>query len=242
MGEGVMESSFALVFCFFHQHTYPTSFPAPSSAHPHKLLLLLLSNQSSSSTAANACKLAPDSAPPGLKIATFAGGCFWGLELAYQREPGVTNTSVGYTQGQDPAPTYEKVCNGSTGHAEAVQVYFDPKETSYARLLDLFFERVDPTTANRQGNDVGTQYRSGIYYHDAEQKELAERAIADVNVKLSSNVFRRVLGTKVETELLPATDYFLAEDYHQQYLSKGGRFGSGQSAAKGCTDKIRCYG
>ena len=149
---------------------------------------------------------------------------------------------MGYTQGQDPAPTYEKVCNGSTGHAEAVQVYFDPKETSYARLLDLFFERVDPTTANRQGNDVGTQYRSGIYYHDAEQKELAERAIADVNVKLSSNVFRRVLGTKVETELLPATDYFLAEDYHQQYLSKGGRFGSGQSAAKGCTDKIRCYG
>ncbi len=149
---------------------------------------------------------------------------------------------MGYTQGRDPAPTYEKVCNGSTGHAEAVQIYFDPKETSFERLLGLFFERVDPTTANRQGNDVGSQYRSGIYYHDGEQKQLAEKAIADVNAKLASNVFRRVLGTKVETELLPATDYYLAEEYHQQYLSKGGRFGTGQSATKGCKDQIRCYG
>lgn len=175
-------------------------------------------------------------------MATFAGGCFWGLELAYQREAGVTNTSVGYTQGKDPAPTYEKVCSGSTGHAEAVQVYYDPKETTYERLLDLFFERVDPTTANRQGNDVGTQYRSGIYYHDQEQKAAAEKAIAEVNAKLASNVFRRVLGSKVVSELLPAGDYYLAEEYHQQYLSKGGRLGRGQSAAKGCKDPIRCYG
>lgn len=175
-------------------------------------------------------------------MATFAGGCFWGLELAFQREPGVTNTSVGYTQGKDPAPTYEKVCNGSTGHAEAVQLYYDPKETSYERLLALFFERVDSTTANRQGNDVGTQYRSGIYYHDQEQKEAAEKATAEVNAKLASSVFRRVLGTKVVSELLPAVDYYLAEEYHQQYLSKGGRFGTGQSAAKGCKDTIRCYG
>ena len=224
-------------FFFFSRHLrFPHSPLLPPPPHEQK------QSPSSSSTAANACKLAPSTAPPGLQIATFAGGCFWGLELAYQREPGVTATSVGYTQGKDPAPTYEKVCNGSTGHAEAVQVYYDPKETSYERLLTLFFERVDPTTANRQGNDVGTQYRSGIYYHDDEQKKLAEKAIADVNAKLASNVFRRVLGTKVESELLPATDYFLAEDYHQQYLSKGGRFGTGQSAAKGCKDQIRCYG
>lgn len=200
------------------------------------------SSSSSSSTAANACKLAPETAPPGQKIATFAGGCFWGLELAYQREPGVTATSVGYTGGKDPSPTYESVCRGVTGHAEAVQVYYDPAETTYERLLALFFERVDPTTLNRQGNDVGTQYRSAIYYHDDEQKALAEKAIAEVDAKLASNVFRRVLGTKVVSELVAAGPYYLAEDYHQQYLSKGGRFGSGQSAAKGCKDPIRCYG
>ena len=125
--------------------------------------------------AAAACPRAPDTAPPGLAIATFAGGCFWGLELAYQRAPGVVKTSVGYTAGADPAPTYETVCSGGTGHTEAVQVYYDPAETTYADLLAVFFDRVDPTTLNRQGNDVGTQYRSGIYYHDEDQKKEAEK-------------------------------------------------------------------
>ena len=125
--------------------------------------------------AAAACARAPDAPPPGLKAATFAGGCFWGLELAYQRVPGVTATSVGYTGGPDPAPTYETVCAGVTGHAEAVQVYYDPAVATYADLLAVFFDKVDPTTPNRQGNDVGTQYRSAIYYHDDEQKAEAEK-------------------------------------------------------------------
>ena len=125
--------------------------------------------------AAAACARAPDAPPPGLKAATFAGGCFWGLELAYQRVSGVTATSVGYTGGPDPAPTYETVCAGVTGHAEAVQVYYDPAVASYADLLAVFFDKVDPTTPNRQGNDVGTQYRSAIYYHDDEQKAEAEK-------------------------------------------------------------------
>jgi hypothetical protein len=101
-------------------------------------------------TAKRGCPLAPKEAPPGLKLATFAGGCFWGLELAYQRVPGVVKTSVGYAGGQDPAPTYDSVCMGVTGHTESIQVTFDPKEVAYETLLDVFFDRVDPTTLNRQ--------------------------------------------------------------------------------------------
>lgn len=188
-------------------------------------------------------KLAPATAPEGQDIATFAGGCFWGIELAYQRVPGVTHTSVGYTQGETPNPTYQEVCSGRTGHTEAIQVYYDPKEVSYGKLLDVFFERTDPTTLNRQGNDAGTQYRSGIYYHSPEQKAEAERVMAEVQAKLDAGAWpKRVAGKKVMVELKPAGDYYLAEDYHQQYLSKGGRMGSAQSAAKGCTDPIRCYG
>lgn len=184
-----------------------------------------------------ACELAPKEAPNGQDIATFAGGCFWGLELAYQRLPGVTHTSVGYTAGQDTEPNYQKVCSGRTGHAEAVQVYFDPQQISYEDLLNEFFQKVDPTTLNRQGNDSGTQYRSGIYYHNDAQKQAAEKAIQEVNEKLKGSLFRRVLGTKVVTEVQPAGDYYLAENYHQQYLQKGG-----QDASKGATDRIRCYG
>ena len=127
-----------------------------------------------SNMAAAACARAPDTPPPGQAMATFAGGCFWGLELAFQRVPGVTTTSVGYTGGPDPAPTYETVCSGTTGHTEAVQVYYDPSACDFTDLLAVFFAKVDPTTLNRQGNDVGTQYRSGIYYHDEEQKAAAE--------------------------------------------------------------------
>jgi peptide-methionine (S)-S-oxide reductase len=184
-----------------------------------------------------ACELAPKEAPKGQDIATFAGGCFWGLELAYQRLPGVTHTSVGYTAGHDMEVNYQKVCSGKTGHAEAVQVYFDPQQISYEDLLNEFFQRVDPTTLNRQGNDMGTQYRSAIYYHNDAQKQAAEKAIQEVNEKLKSNLFRRVLGTKVVSELQPAGDYYLAENYHQHYLQKGG-----QDASKGASDRIRCYG
>lgn len=140
---------------------------------------------------------------------------------------------AGYTGGKNPDPTYESVCSGHSGHAEAIQVYYDPKETSYDALLDVFFGRVDPTTLNRQGNDVGTQYRSAIWYHTAEQKALAEQKIRAV---------QDWLGKKVVTTVEPAQDYFLAEDYHQKYLERGGRNGNAQSGKKGCMDPIRCYG
>eukprot|EP00887_Chlorella_sp_A99_P000113 scaffold16.g113.t1 len=195
------------------------------------------------------CELAPATPPEGLDIATVAGGCFWGLELAYQRVPGVASTSVGYTGGRTTNPTYEEVCSGSTGHAEAVQVYYDPAECKYEALLDCFFQHVDPTALNRQGNDVGTQYRSVIYYHNEAQKDAAEKAVAEVNEQLAKGTFR-IRGKQasdtatpvVETTIEPATDYYLAEKYHQQYLARGGRFGRPQDASKGATEKIRCYG
>ncbi|GAB4816032.1 hypothetical protein N2152v2_003078 [Parachlorella kessleri] len=193
-------------------------------------------------SAKQGCELAPATPPKGQEIATVAGGCFWGLELAYQRVPGVTHTSVGYTGGHVPNPTYQAVCSGSTGHAEAVQVYYNPDEVTYEQLLKEFFQRVDPTTLNRQGNDAGTQYRSVIYYHNEAQKAAAEKAIEEVNKQLAAGAFRRVVGNKVVTSVEPATDYYIAEDYHQQYLSNGGRAGRAQSAAKGCNDPIRCYG
>ncbi|MEW5304744.1 MAG: hypothetical protein WDW38_009698 [Sanguina aurantia] len=188
------------------------------------------------------CEIAPKQAPNGYKLATVAGGCFWGLELAYQRVPGVISTSVGYTAGADKAPNYDSVCSGRTGHAEAVQSVYDPKEVSYEQLLDVFFEKVDPTTLNQQGNDRGTQYRSGIWYHDEEQKQIATKKVEEMNAKIAAGTSRRYQGSKVVFPVEPAVDYFVAEDYHQQYLSKGGRGGNAQSAAKGNTDKIRCYG
>lgn len=188
------------------------------------------------------CELAPKEAPEGYKLATFAGGCFWGLELALQRVPGVVKTSVGYTQGKAANPTYDEVCMGFTGHTEAVQVTYNPQETDFRQLLDVFFDRTDPTTLNRQGNDRGTQYRSGVYWHDEEQRAAAEQKFAEVNEQLKQGLAGKWLGQKVVVELKPAGDYYLAEAYHQQYLERGGRFNSPQSAAKGCTDKIRCYG
>eukprot|EP01023_Acetabularia_acetabulum_P039909 TRINITY_DN3853_c0_g1_i2.p1 TRINITY_DN3853_c0_g1~~TRINITY_DN3853_c0_g1_i2.p1 ORF type:complete len:254 (-),score=25.54 TRINITY_DN3853_c0_g1_i2:121-882(-) len=189
-----------------------------------------------------ATDLAPSVPPDGLKYATFAGGCFWGIELAYQRVSGVMQTYVGYTQGQTPNPSYEQVCSGATGHTEAVQVVYNPSEVGYDKLLETFFGFSDPTTLNRQGGDVGTQYRSGIYYHDEEQKQLAEQYIAEFDEQLKQGNIKKWAGTKVVAELKPASDFFMAEKYHQQYLSRGGRFGLGQSAEKGCTDSIRCYG
>lgn len=169
----------------------------------------------------------------GYSIATFAGGCFWGLELAYQRVPGVVATAVGYCQGQVEQPTYGAVCSGSTGHTEAVQVYYDPKECPYENLLDTFFDRVNPTTVNGQGNDFGTQYRTGVYVHSEEQMKLAKSRFEAEAPKFSK---------KIASELENVEVFWPAEDYHQQYLEKGGRMGMGQSAEKGCKDTIRCYG
>lgn len=194
------------------------------------------SANSSVSAVSTEADLGPDTDVPdaGLQFATFGAGCFWGIELAYQRVPGVLKTEVGYTQGHMPNPTYEMVCSGRTGHTEAVRVQYDPTAVSYSQLLDLLWSRIDPTAVNRQGGDVGTQYRAGIYYYTPEQKEDAEKSMATLQEKLGSR--------KIATELKPAQKFYAAEKYHQQYLSKGGRFGSGQSAAKGCNDPIRCYG
>jgi peptide-methionine (S)-S-oxide reductase len=163
-----------------------------------------------------------------LTQATFAAGCFWGLELAFQRVSGVAYTAVGYTHGQQDDPSYEDVCSGETGHAEAVTLLYNPAEVSYEELLNVFWSRHDPTQLNGQGNDIGTQYRGGIYYHTEEQKAAAV---------LSMAALQDTLGKPLATELLPSTKFWLSEDYHQQYLEKGG-----QSAKKTAVEKIRCYG
>ncbi|KAH8492686.1 hypothetical protein Peur_072709 [Populus x canadensis] len=170
---------------------------------------------------------------PGQQFAQFGAGCFWGVELAFQRVPGVTKTEVGYTQGLSHNPSYEDVCTGTTKHSEVVRVQYDPKEGSFETLLDAFWARHDPTTLNRQGNDVGTQYRSGIYYYTPEQEKAAKESM-EQQQKLSNR--------KIVTEILPAKKFYRAEEYHQQYLAKGGRFGFKQSSEKGCNDPIRCYG
>jgi len=170
---------------------------------------------------------------PNLRIATFAGGCFWGMELAYQRVPGVVYTAVGYSQGVEEEPNYDQVCSGATGHTEAVVVYYDPQKCSYEQLLDAFFGRVNPTTKNGQGKDYGRQYRTGVYTHSEEQLKSAQKRFEEEQKKYSR---------PIQTELRPAKSFWPAEDYHQQYLEKGGRFGRAQDATKGSTEEIRCYG
>ncbi|KAJ9164005.1 hypothetical protein P3X46_023623 [Hevea brasiliensis] len=169
----------------------------------------------------------------GQQFVQFGAGCFWGVELAFQRVPGVTKTEVGYSQGLLHNPTYEDVCTGTTNHNEVVRVQYDPKECSYETLLNVFWARHDPTTMNRQGNDVGTQYRSGIYYYTQDQEKAARETLEQQ---------QKLLNRKIVTEILPAKKFYRAEEYHQQYLAKGGRFGFKQSAEKSCNDPIRCYG
>jgi peptide-methionine (S)-S-oxide reductase len=153
--------------------------------------------------------------PEGLETAYFAMGCFWGVERIFWQLPGVYVTAAGYQEGVTPNPTYEEVCSGMTGHAEAVLVVFDPKVVSYADLLKVFWENHDPTQGMRQGNDVGTQYRSGIYVANDAQAAEAEA---------SKEAYQAALGRegfgKVSTEIAPAGPFYFAEDYHQQYLAK----------------------
>jgi peptide-methionine (S)-S-oxide reductase len=160
----------------------------------------------------------------GLETAQFALGCFWGAERKFWQTPGVVSTAVGYSAGLTPNPTYREVCSGRTGHAEVVQVAYDPKLVSYDQLLKLFFESHDPTQGMRQGNDVGTQYRSGIYYRDEAQRRAAEAARDEYQRRLTAAGF----GT-ITTEIAPAGEFYYAEDYHQQYLEKnpGGYCGLG---------------
>lgn len=148
-----------------------------------------------------------------MEKATFGAGCFWGVEAAFRRIKGVKKTAVGYAGGATRNPTYEDVCTDTTGHAEVVQVEYDPKEVAYETLLDVFWQAHDPTQFNRQGPDVGTQYRSAIFYHGPEQ-EAAARASKERLEK--SGRFKR----PVATEIQPAPEFWRAEDYHQQYLEK----------------------
>ncbi len=145
--------------------------------------------------------------------ATFAMGCFWGVQALFKAVPGVTKTTVGYTGGKIPSPTYERVCAGSTGHAEAMEMEFDQSIVSYEKLLDLFWEHHDPTTYHRQGPDVGEQYRSAIFYHSEEQKKLAEES----KERLDRN---HRYTNPIVTEIVPAHEFWPAEEYHQNYAEK----------------------
>ncbi|TFG09115.1 MAG: peptide-methionine (S)-S-oxide reductase [Promethearchaeota archaeon] len=147
------------------------------------------------------------------KKATFAAGCFWGVEASFRKVKGVISTRVGYTGGHFENPTYEDVCSHKTGHAEAVEVTYDPSIVSYEKLLDVFWSIHDPTTLNRQGWDVGAQYRSAIFYHDEEQKKIALKSKEDLE---KSGKFKRT----IVTEITPLTEFYQAEDYHQQYHEK----------------------
>jgi len=153
--------------------------------------------------------------PAGLQKAVFGMGCFWGAEKKFWQLSGVYTTAAGYAAGFTPNPTYREVCSGQTGQNEVVLVVFDPSKVSYESLLRTFWENHDPTQGMRQGNDVGTQYRSGIYYFDEAQREAAERTRDAYQEQLSKRGFGRIT-----TEILPAPEFYYAEDYHQQYLSK----------------------
>lgn len=146
---------------------------------------------------------------------SFAAGCFWGVEAAFRQLEGVTATAVGYEGGSLARPTYQDVCGGRTGHAETVEVDYDPSRVSYDQLLDVFWENHDPTTLNRQGPDVGEQYRSAIFFHDPEQEAAARASVAKLE---KSGRYRR----PIVTQILPAETFWRAEDYHQQYLEKRG--------------------
>ena len=153
--------------------------------------------------------------PDGLEQAVFGMGCFWGAERKFWKLKGVYSTAVGYAAGFTPNATYREVCSGGTGHAEVVLVVYDPKQISYNDLLKVFWENHDPTQGMRQGNDMGTQYRSGIYYYGDAQREAAERSREAFQKKLTDAGYDRIT-----TEVIPAPEFYYAEDYHQQYLSK----------------------
>lgn len=150
------------------------------------------------------------------KVATFGGGCFWGVEERFRKVPGVTATTVGYMGGTKEHPTYEEVCGGDTGHTEVVEVTYDPKQVSYDQLLNIFFSVHDPTQVDRQGPDIGRQYRSVVFYHTDEQRVQAEEAIRALE---ENGQYKSPIATVIE----PAGMFWRAEDYHQQYLAKLGK-------------------
>ena len=146
------------------------------------------------------------------EIATLAGGCFWCMEAVYDDLKGVISVESGYSNGRTPNPTYKQVCNGGTGYAEVIRVTFDPSLITFKDILNVFFAVHDPTTLNRQGNDVGEQYRSGIYYHSPEQKETAEALIKELNAQ-------KIWNSSIVTEVKEVSNFYVAEDYHQEYFA-----------------------
>lgn len=175
--------------------------------------------------------------PPGLEMAMFGMGCFWGAERRFWQQEGVFSTSVGYAAGITPNPTYEEVCSGLTGHNEVVRVVYDPKIISYEQLLKVFWESHDPTQGMRQGNDVGTQYRSGIYTYSDQQRQLAET----VRDAYQPSLKQAGYGT-ITTEILEAPEFYYAESYHQQYLAKNpnGYCGLGGTKVKLPGSSVSC--
>jgi len=155
-----------------------------------------------------------------LEIATFAAGCFWGVEAVFAQVDGVVSTTVGYTGGDVERPSYEQVCTGLTGHAEAIRIEYDPDVVGYRELLEIFWENHDPTTPNRQGPDVGDQYRSAVFFHSAEQERVARE------VRDSLDASGRY-DAPIVTEIVPATEFYPAEEYHQDYYRKHGMVGCG---------------
>ncbi len=153
----------------------------------------------------------PVSPPPGKQVATLGGGCFWCTEAVFDDLEGVEQVESGYSGGTVPNPSYRQVCTGTTGHAEVIQITFDPKVISYREILQVFFDVHDPTTLNRQGADVGTQYRSVIFYHDEEQKRIAQQTIKDLEAA-------KVWSAPIVTEVVPFKAFYKAEDYHQEYF------------------------
>jgi peptide-methionine (S)-S-oxide reductase len=151
--------------------------------------------------------------PQDFQITTLAGGCFWCLEAVFDQMKGVQSVESGYMGGKSTDPTYEAVCSGTTGHAEVVQVSFDPMVVSFREVLEIFFAIHDPTTLNRQGNDVGTQYRSAIFYHSPEQKKIAEEVIAQFTKE-------KIFDRPIVTEVIEAGPFYLAEEYHQEYFAR----------------------
>ena len=189
----------------------PSAMPTPETALPGRAQSILVSPRPHHVNGRSIVQPYPD----GLEIADVALGCFWGAEKAFWQVPGVWVTAVGYQGGFTPNPTYEESCTGKTGHAEAVRVVFDPSKVSYDQLLKVFWEHHDPTQGMRQGNDVGSHYRSAIFTHSHAQQTAA---------KASRDVYQGQLGKAgfgpITTEIAPAGPFYFAEDYHQQYLSK----------------------
>ena len=172
----------------------------------------------------------PDTPPAGQEFATLAGGCFWCLEAVFSELEGVTDVVSGYAGGHAPDPDYRQVCSGETGHAEVVRLTFDPARIRYREVLEVFFAIHDPTTLNRQGNDVGTQYRSGIYVHAPEQERVAREVAAEVNAKV---------GGRVVTEIEAERHYWRAEDYHQHYFARNPHQGYCAAVVGPKVDKFR---